>query len=278
METPEPQQISVSGRLVIEGQLPVRKSTSSENGPAPPSPRWWKFWRWPPETVLARTSVIASLATIVLAAGTIGLAVITHIASTEQARLTRESNEISRTAYTATQRAFVTVTDVKLVPSFQETGDVDIWHFAPIIENSGNTPTKNLRYLTGSGVQAVGTDAQTFARNVFSSLKHSGLPSSVFRSGLPRAVLGPKTQMSVHSYTGGMGEQVMNPVWSGNGVAVAAGFVEYDDVFSSTDHHVTEYCFIIGPQSKPKDTSVTFTLCQNHNCADEECEHEGDSQ
>src|ERR1700720_3080413 len=78
METPQPRQMSVSGRLVIEGQLPAPSSAGSENAPAPPSPPWWKFWRGPPETVLAKISGIASLATVVLAAGTVGLALVSY--------------------------------------------------------------------------------------------------------------------------------------------------------------------------------------------------------
>lgn len=76
MQTSQPQQISVSGRIVVEGQLSAPSSATLETAPTPPSlPQpWWKLWSGPPETVLARTSVIASLATIVLAAGTIGLA------------------------------------------------------------------------------------------------------------------------------------------------------------------------------------------------------------
>jgi hypothetical protein len=74
METPQPLQISVSGRIVVEGQLSAPSSATFETAPTPPSQPGWKFWSRKPQTVLARTSVIACLATIALAAGTIGLA------------------------------------------------------------------------------------------------------------------------------------------------------------------------------------------------------------
>jgi hypothetical protein len=74
METPQPPQVSVSGHIVIEGQLSAPGSASSERAPAPPLPPWRRFWKGPPETVLARASVLTTVATAVLAAGTIGLA------------------------------------------------------------------------------------------------------------------------------------------------------------------------------------------------------------
>lgn len=45
METPQPPQISVSGRIVIEGQLPAPSGNISEDAPASLSPPWWQFWR-----------------------------------------------------------------------------------------------------------------------------------------------------------------------------------------------------------------------------------------
>ena len=78
MESPQPQQISISGRLVIEGQLPPPHTASPENANAPEPPPWWQFWTGPAETVSARASVIASGATTVLAASTLGLAIVTY--------------------------------------------------------------------------------------------------------------------------------------------------------------------------------------------------------
>jgi hypothetical protein len=75
MEAPRPPQISVSGRIVIEGQLSEPSSGGPQNVPAPAPPSlWWKFWKGPPDTVLAKASVLTTIATIVLAGGTLGLA------------------------------------------------------------------------------------------------------------------------------------------------------------------------------------------------------------
>jgi hypothetical protein len=69
MQTPQPPSLSVSGRIVIEGQLPAASAASPENTPAQPQPPtpWWKFWKAPPETVLARATMLLFVATLILA-------------------------------------------------------------------------------------------------------------------------------------------------------------------------------------------------------------------
>jgi hypothetical protein len=71
METPRAPQISVSGRILIEGQLPAPSGATSENAPVHPPPSWWKFWRrswWEDHQRLT------AYATLLLAFGTIVLA------------------------------------------------------------------------------------------------------------------------------------------------------------------------------------------------------------
>ena len=66
MATPQEQEISLSGRIVIEGQLPVSGSATAPAA-APPLPPWWKFWKWRHEAVLAFATVLLAIATIILA-------------------------------------------------------------------------------------------------------------------------------------------------------------------------------------------------------------------
>ena len=66
MQTSQPPSLSASGRIVIEGELPTASAASPENTPAQPLPPWWKFWKFPPETVLARATVLLAVATLML--------------------------------------------------------------------------------------------------------------------------------------------------------------------------------------------------------------------
>jgi hypothetical protein len=66
-----------------------------------------------------------------------------------------ESNKINREAFTSVQRAFVTVasfdTPVRLseIPG-KPSEQFKTWWFIPNIKNSGNTPTKNMKYSIGA--------------------------------------------------------------------------------------------------------------------------------
>jgi hypothetical protein len=75
METPQPSQVSVSGDIVIQGPLPPASSAASpDNVPAFPPPPWWKFWqRWKDFH-----KVMTAYATLLLAVGTIALAIFTR--------------------------------------------------------------------------------------------------------------------------------------------------------------------------------------------------------
>lgn len=111
METPQPPQVSVSGRIVIEGQLPAPSSASSENAPAPPSPPWWKFWRGSPETVLAKATVLLAIATGFLAGIALGQAWIlatTDVSTRKAADAAIESATTLKTALQTVRENFRT--------------------------------------------------------------------------------------------------------------------------------------------------------------------------
>jgi hypothetical protein len=61
--------------------------------------------------------------------------------SIQQAALTRDS-------FTTVQRAFITVVDLQLEATRDAQGKATSWMFIPIIENSGATPTKDMK-VTG---------------------------------------------------------------------------------------------------------------------------------
>jgi hypothetical protein len=76
METPQPPQVSISGRILIEGQLPA-SGASPENPPPPPSPPWWRFWG-DPEALTAKATLLLALGTVALAFFTRQALLVTH--------------------------------------------------------------------------------------------------------------------------------------------------------------------------------------------------------
>ncbi len=76
METPRPPQVSISGSIVVEGQLTAPDSPTVETAPLPPPAARWKFLcRWKDfQKVTAYATLLLATGTVVLAGGTIWLA------------------------------------------------------------------------------------------------------------------------------------------------------------------------------------------------------------
>jgi hypothetical protein len=134
METPQPPHVSVSGHIVIQGQLPPASSASPDSVPPQPPRPWWKFWqRWQDfHKLTAYATLLLALGTAALAIFSLVTLLVTHadtrrlikearIASNQQHTDTltalgktdatiaamKESNRINRESYTYSQRAWV---------------------------------------------------------------------------------------------------------------------------------------------------------------------------
>jgi hypothetical protein len=153
METPQPPQVSISGRILIEGQLPV-SGASPENPPPPPSPPWWEALTAKATFVLAlgtvALAIVSLVALLVTHADTRGLIKQTRIASKQQhddafAAIGKAdiANEISQKSLSIVQRPFVYVADTRMAPLPHGTNLR--WAFPIYWENSGATATKPRR-------------------------------------------------------------------------------------------------------------------------------------
>jgi hypothetical protein len=131
METPQQPQVSVSGRIVIEGHLPASSGPSSENAP-PPAPPWWKFWKpIPSELALTRATVWLVIATFILAAIALGQAFI--LLTTDES--TRKAANAAVTSATTLGTALQTMRD-----NFRAEQRPIIWLgtiWPPVFVNSG---------------------------------------------------------------------------------------------------------------------------------------------
>jgi hypothetical protein len=155
MQTPQPPQVSVSGRIVIEGQLPA-----SGANPENPPPPWWKFWQGPPESVLARATVLLAIATLVLAVIAFWQAwiLLTTDASTREAAraavksasTAEDTLKNARENFRSEQRPIIWLTNDLATPVFipnakkaDNTGQIVWdWHFT----NYGRTPALHITF------------------------------------------------------------------------------------------------------------------------------------
>jgi hypothetical protein len=202
--------------------------------------------------------------------------------ATQQHDDTIESNRINREAYTAVQRAFVFARELGF--SVRGTDDPnnpgrypDFWWFAPIIENSGATPTKRL------DIAVIATCFFplniTFGFGPLQSLICQDFPAQgpsdpeetyVGKGGkILHTVLGPKDTFS----TGGFGitPDYLKQTAAAGKPTFYYGVIHYVDIF---DHaHITKFCFNIGyNQTAPNKGEPAIGLCLYWNCIDDECE------
>jgi hypothetical protein len=130
--------------------------TGSEHVPPPP---WWKFWRKPPEIVLAIATVVLAVATIILAAiaGIQAYILATTDTSTRKAADAAAKSaatletvlQTARENFRAEQRPVVWLSNEKGAPEFviDKTGDntgqiLWTWHFT----NYGKTPALHISF------------------------------------------------------------------------------------------------------------------------------------
>lgn len=200
--------------------------------------------------------------------------------SAEQARLTRESNRISRESFASVQRAFITVTDVSIGrgnPDRYPGGIAQskFWMILPVIENSGNTPTDHLRWMTAPSV-TVGPEQDPDKLAVDIEKNASG-DSSPWNYG----ILGAKAKMTL-DYGGNrvfVHERLISnlPDFT-KGKIMWQGVIRYHDIFPGTPEHLTKFCYFVrtdraGP--KGRIGAPYLTQCGGHtNCADDECKRE----
>ena len=206
---------------------------------------------------------ITAIATIVIAIFTGVLWKVTG----QQVRVTKE-------ALIADKRAFVFPKDILPEWSQDPTTGQYVWRFRPQWENSGDTPTKNMRLYSACELRT------TLLPNGFDfdqviSPPGTGLcPPKTFKLG------GAAPLLSLPAIT----PQDILDIQAQRKYLYVWGWVRYFDVFPGTPEHITRFCWQILPRGNP----LTFTPGQlpanvgslsfpsiHHiegNCADEECD------
>jgi hypothetical protein len=218
MENPQPPQISVSGHIVIEGQLPAPSSASSEKTPAPPpAPPWWKFWQrsspWWGEhqRLTAHATLLLAVSTVALA--TFSLIQISDFRDQERRQL----------------RAYIGVA-IGQIEKFTATTLVE---GSIIVKNFGQTPAYNI-IDTGAAI----VPAQfPFIGSLRELLKSNMIPAHAF------ALLNPTQDLLINIvskrlYT----DDEISKINDGREWRLyLLGKITYRDAFG--EDHYTNFCF-----------------------------------
>lgn len=181
------------------------------------------------------------------------------LAIRSQSESMQEANRISRENLVAVQRAFVFVRSFEVVRVFDDaTAKLTGYHIMPMWENSGTTPTKNVRDHVSYWL-----DSQTLP-NDFDFPDRGDMDKGRF-------VLGPK-----HTIGGGrpifLTLAQMKDIQAGKLHFYIWGWARYHDVFSGTEEHITEFCReIVGVRGNPEDVSSNLVfqirVYRTHNTA-----------
>lgn len=209
------------------------------------------------------------IATVILAIATVGLGVFAFFQSRDTKASVAEAKraaDIAEDSLVKLQRAFVSVQQIRHVSHLDPGIGKIWWSFHVIWENSGASPTRNLRFF------------------VSRYLEDTDIPPDFkfdpMQTARPVTFLGPKatTSSAEIAVTG----DELAAVQSGTKFLYLWGRTDYRDVFAKTPDHVTKFLLRIGLRgdpTKPWDQNsnaleIIYTNQPRHNCADEDCNKE----
>jgi hypothetical protein len=193
--------------------------------------------------------------------------------------LTQESNKINREAFTAVQRAFISVSGIDVrrgLPGryIGGTPEYKFWVMLPKIENSGTTSTRNLRWAIRTVIEL--DPNKTLPQAIGESERTEPIRNEQWNYG----VLGPKAAMTLdYAARTGIKDDQISGIGRGLFRFLFTGVILYKDVFSGTAEHVTKFCYAMGVDPGPDPSRPVYgtpfgTQCGGHtNCADDECEN-----
>jgi hypothetical protein len=208
---------------------------------------------------------VTALATIVIAAFTATLW-----------RTTTAQFELAREAFIADKRAFVFASGIT---AFYEpdpaTGQFN-WRVGPVWQNSGDTPTSELRLYTDGFLSNISIPA-TFD---FTATNPAVPPGP--------GMLGPKMSsqggQAPHLPNSALTPQDVFDIQQGRKFFYLWGWARYRDTLPTTPEHVTRYCwrimvtgdpFTFNPAVDPSSVRFFNLYEPRGNCADEECRLQG---
>jgi hypothetical protein len=233
-------------------------SARPENTSVPPSPPWWKFWRRPPEIVLAIATTVLAIATIILAviAGIQAYILATTDASTRKfakaaqsaAGTAKATLEASTQSFRQEQRPYLWASSFNMAnpPVCQIPGGTRICADVHIV-NSGRTPAVGVhihRYAT------FGTDAE----KTINAMK---VPTYTSPSGDMPGSVGDKWGTAA---TDVIDDATAKDILDGKTSIYVYGVVQYFDIFD--DYHETGFCSLRLPNNGP------FMTCEYGNWFD----------
>jgi hypothetical protein len=208
-------------------------------------------------------------ATLALVVATFGLGVAAFFQSRDTKASVAEAKraaDIAENSLVKLQRAFVAVQQIRHHSHLDTTKGKIWWSFHIIWENSGASPTRNLRFFVAPYLENV---------DIPQSFKFD-----MAQTERPTTFLGPKATLvsgEIHI----TGDDLV-AVQNGTKFLYLWGRADYRDIFEKTPDHVTKFFMRVGVRGDPTKAwdqtsnivEMILTSQNRHNCADEDCNAE----
>jgi hypothetical protein len=177
-----------------------------------------------------------------------------------QAVIFQNQLTVAREQLVSSSRAFVVFAGLNAF-AFNSPGDGLLkWNIAPIIENSGNTPTVGLKAKATS----------CFRKDDLP--RDFSFPDPATES-VP-IVLGPRQKSALGSFE--IPGVFLPQIEAGTAKVYIYGWGTYADIIKKwDDHHITKFCYLLNKfRGRPDDANsrIGYAPCWTHNCADAECD------
>jgi hypothetical protein len=177
--------------------------------------------------------------------------------------IARRSADIAENSVVKLQRAFVSVQQIRYFSHLNTNTGKIWWSFHVIWENSGASPTRNLRLFVARYLENIDIPPN--------------FEFDVAQIERPVTFLGPKATLASGEITVD-GDDLL-AVQNGTKFFYLWGRADYRDIFEKTPDHVTKFFMhvgIRGDATKAWDQTsniveMIFTNQNRHNCADEDC-------
>lgn len=174
----------------------------------------------------------------------------------------RDANRTTRESFSEVQRPFITATGLNITQQAYGATSPQYWEFQTTLENSGNTPTKNMTVTSSVSFSVpVVPDTGPDPANLTAS-EHPRPMSTDYFIG-PRGKVGIWA-LSLHFKTAQEMAQSRSDFY-------IFGIARYWDQFSDTPERLTKFCFVVRPVIVSGNTQFGFDLCHHWNCGDEDC-------
>jgi hypothetical protein len=203
-------------------------------------------------------TIILNSITVILLVATAFFTAKTYLVFEAQLSVSQDAANDAHIAYTAVQRAFITMGDLRiektpdLIPGpigSKGVAATYYWKLTPVAQNSGNTPTRfasALALATSPPVELVGGfPGQAVVGSRYDSLVQPINPD-MFNVFPPiKLIIGPHSSAPI----GGNGIPIeglksFHEVQTSKGVGwYIYGVIHYFDLFPHTSEHVTKYCY-----------------------------------